>query len=61
MRSFGNDRDGREMTKTKGNQFANAYHWIVMDLQAGRITKAIYDMLYVSLNAVYETEMGGGE
>lgn len=57
MRSAGNDRYGREMTKTKGNQFANAYHQIVIDLQSGRITKAIYDMLYVSLNAVYETEL----
>lgn len=45
------------MKKTKGNQFANAYHQIVTDLQAGRITKSIYDMLYVSLNAVYETEL----
>lgn len=46
------------MTKTKGNQFANAYHNLVMDLEAGRITKAIYDMLYISLNAVYEAELG---
>lgn len=49
------------MTKTKGNQFASAYYNIVMELQAGRITKVIYDMLYVSLNAVYETEIKDNE
>lgn len=48
------------MTKNKGNEFARAYHNLVRDLSNGLINKAIYDMLYISLNAVYDEELGRG-
>lgn len=46
------------MTKTKGNCFADAFHRLVDDLWSGKISKAAYDMMLVSLNAVYEAELG---
>lgn len=46
------------MTKQNGDCFASAYHNLVRDLSNGLINKAIYDMLYISLNAVYDEELG---